>query len=134
MADLDKTKTHAYLREVLAADAQAHVRLTYFAQCAEEEGRLEAASVLRQFANQELRHAVGHLEKLAPAGDPITDQAIGHTPQNIRAMVKSTSYDVERRYKWMISIAEGEELYEIGGWLEQVLRQKSAALDSLRSI
>lgn len=62
------------LEEALAGESQAHIKYRYFARIAREEGYEEVAQHFEHTADQELKHAWGHLELLI--GTPSTKECL----------------------------------------------------------
>jgi rubrerythrin len=62
------------LESALAGESQAHVKYRYFAKIAREEGYEEVAQHFEHTADQELKHAWGHLELLI--GKPSTRECL----------------------------------------------------------
>jgi len=62
------------LESALAGESQAHVKYRYFAKIAREEGYEEVARHFEHTADQELKHAWGHLELLI--GKPTTKECL----------------------------------------------------------
>lgn len=62
------------LEEALAGESQAHIKYRYFAQIARAEGYEEVARHFEHTADQELKHAWGHLELLI--GKPSTKECL----------------------------------------------------------
>jgi rubrerythrin len=62
------------LEEALAGESQAHIKYRYFAKIAREEGHEEVAQHFEHTADQELKHAWGHLELLI--GKPTTKECL----------------------------------------------------------
>lgn len=62
------------LEAALAGESMAHIKYLYFAQLAEREGYIDVAEHFRHTANQEIKHAWGHLELLI--GTPSTKQCL----------------------------------------------------------
>jgi rubrerythrin len=58
------------LENALAGESMAHIKYRYFAKIAREEGHEEVAQHFEHTADQELKHAWGHLELLI--GKPST--------------------------------------------------------------
>ena len=52
------------LESALAGESMAHIKYRYFAQIAREEGHEDVARHFEETANQEIKHAWGHLELL----------------------------------------------------------------------
>ena len=62
------------LESALAGESQAHVKYRYFARIAREEGYEDVARHFEHTADQELKHAWGHLELLI--GTPTTKECL----------------------------------------------------------
>jgi rubrerythrin len=62
------------LESALAGESQAHIKYRYFARIAREEGYEEVARHFEHTADQELKHAWGHLELLI--GKPSTRECL----------------------------------------------------------
>jgi rubrerythrin len=62
------------LEAALAGESQAHIKYRYFAKIAREEGYEEVARHFEHTADQELKHAWGHLELLI--GKPSTKECL----------------------------------------------------------
>jgi rubrerythrin len=62
------------LEAALAGESQAHIKYRYFARIAREEGYEEVARHFEHTADQELKHAWGHLELLI--GKPSTKECL----------------------------------------------------------
>lgn len=59
-------KTMANLEAAFAGESMAHIKYRYFAKIAREAGDEETALVFEETANQEVQHALGHLDLLYP--------------------------------------------------------------------
>jgi rubrerythrin len=68
------TTTIKNLEAALAGESMAHIKYRYFARIAREEGHEEVARHFEETADQEIKHAWGHLELLL--GDINTRQAL----------------------------------------------------------
>jgi len=62
------------LESALAGESQAHIKYRYFARIAREEGFEDVAKHFEHTADQELKHAWGHLELLV--GKPSTKECL----------------------------------------------------------
>jgi rubrerythrin len=138
MPDLKGTKTQENLKEAFAGESQANRRYLYFAQKADIEGYPDVAALFRSVAEGETGHAFGHFDFLAGAGDPITDQPVGSTEDNLRSAIHGETYEYTEMYPGFARTAREEGFTEIAEWLETLARaEKSHAgrfkqgLDSL---
>ena len=66
--------TIANLEAAFAGESQAHVKYRYFAKLARAEGHEDVAKHFEHTADQELKHAWGHLELLI--GKPTTKECL----------------------------------------------------------
>ena len=62
------------LKSALAGESQAHIKYRYFAKIAREEGFEDVAQHFEHTADQEIKHAWGHLELLI--GKPSTRECL----------------------------------------------------------
>ena len=62
------------LESALAGESMAHIKYRYFAKLAREEGYEEVAKHFEHTADQEIKHAWGHLELLI--GKPSTKECL----------------------------------------------------------
>lgn len=62
------------LEAALAGESMAHIKYRYFAKIAREEGFEDVAKHFEETANQEIKHAWGHLELLV--GKPSTKKCL----------------------------------------------------------
>ena len=62
------------LESALAGESMAHIKYRYFAKIAREEGFEDVAKHFEHTADQEIKHAWGHLELLI--GKPSTQQCL----------------------------------------------------------
>jgi len=62
------------LESALAGESMAHIKYRYFAKIAREEGFEEVAQHFEHTADQEIKHAWGHLELLI--GKPTTKECL----------------------------------------------------------
>jgi rubrerythrin len=134
MARFESSKTHSFFQEMLAGDAQAYVRMLYFARKADEEGDVDTAACLREIADGELKHALGHLDVLKQVGDPITEMPIDTSSKIVASAIESTSFDCDGLYVRFMSTARDEELFQAAEWIESVVDDKKKYVAMLREI
>ncbi len=84
MADFKGSQTQENLKEAFAGESQANRRYLYFAQKADIEGYPDVAALFRSVAEGETGHAFGHFDFLAQVGDPVTDEPVGATSDNLK--------------------------------------------------
>jgi hypothetical protein len=89
------------LESALAGESQAHIKYRYFAKIAREEGHEEVAKHFEHTAEQELKHAWGHLELLI--GKPTTKECL-------EKAIEGETYEFTEMYPQFhaIAVREGE--------------------------
>ena len=97
--------TLANLSSALAGESQAHIKYRYFARIAREEGHEDIAQHFEHTAEQELKHAWGHLELLI--GKPTTRECL-------EKAVEGETYEFTTMYPNFRddAVHEGNELVE----------------------
>ena len=92
--------TLANLGSALAGESQAHIKYRYFAKIAREEGFEDVAKHFEHTADQELKHAWGHLELLI--GKPTTKECL-------EKAIEGETYEFTQMYPQFeaIAITEG---------------------------
>jgi rubrerythrin len=120
--DIRGSRTHENLKEAFAGESQANRRYLYFAQRADVEGHPEVAALFRSVAEGETGHAFGHLDFLAEAGDPVTDEPVGSTKENLRAAVVGETYEYTQMYPGFARTAREEGFDEVAEWFETLAR------------
>ena len=90
------------LESALAGESQAHIKYRYFAKIAREEGYEEVAKHFEHTAEQEVKHAWGHLELLI--GKPTTRECL-------QLAIEGETHEYTAMYPKMQeeAIAEGNE-------------------------
>lgn len=126
MPDIRGSKTHANLKEAFASESQANRRYLYFAQKADVEGHPEVAALFRSIAEGETGHAFGHFDFLAEAGDPVTDEPVGATEDNLRSAIAGETYEFTEMYPGFARTARDEGFDEIAEWLETLARAEKS--------
>jgi len=87
------------LESALAGESMAHIKYRYFARIAREEGFEEVAKHFEHTADQELKHAWGHLELLV--GKP-------NTKECLEKAIAGETYEYTQMYPQFQVIAETE--------------------------
>lgn len=93
------SKTLQNLESALAGESMAHIKYRYFAKIAREEGYHDIADHFEHTANQEIKHAWGHLELLV--GYPTTKQCL-------ELAIKGETYEYTEMYPQFQQEAEDE--------------------------
>jgi rubrerythrin len=126
MPELKGSKTHTNLKEAFAGESQANRRYLYFAQKADIEGYPDISTLFRSIAEGETGHAFGHFDFLATAGDPVTDQPVGATEENLRSAIHGETYEYTEMYPGFARTARDEGFTEIAEWLETLARAEKS--------
>lgn len=89
------------LEKALAGESMAHIKYRYFARIAREEGFEDVAKHFEQTADQEIKHAWGHLELLI--GKPSTKECL-------QKAIEGETYEFTEMYPdfHAIAVREGE--------------------------
>ncbi len=80
------------LEKALAGESMAHIKYRYFAKIAREEGFEDVAKHFEETANQEIKHAWGHLELLIGRPD---------TKECLRKAIDGETYEYTEMYPQM---------------------------------
>jgi rubrerythrin len=91
--------TLANLEKALAGESMAHIKYRYFARIAREEGYEDVAKHFEHTADQEIKHAWGHLELLV--GKPTTKECL-------EKAIEGETYEFTTMYPQFQAIAESE--------------------------
>lgn len=87
------------LESALAGESMAHIKYRYFAMLARKEGFEEVAKHFEQTADQEIKHAWGHLELLV--GKPSTEECL-------KMAIEGETYEYTEMYPQFHAIAVRE--------------------------
>ena len=126
MADLKGTKTEQNLKEAFAGESQANRRYLYFAQKADVEGYPDIAALFRSVAEGETGHAFGHFDFLATVGDPVTNEPVGSTENNLKSAIAGETYEYTEMYPGFSKTAREEGFEEVAEWLETLARAEKS--------
>jgi len=88
------------LESALAGESMAHIKYRYFARIAREEGHEDIAQHFEHTADQEIKHAWGHLELLI--GKPSTKECL-------EKAIAGETYEYTEMYPQFETIAEHEQ-------------------------
>ena len=91
--------TLANLEKALAGESMAHIKYRYFAKIAREEGYEDVAKHFEHTADQEIKHAWGHLELLI--GKPSTKECL-------QKAIEGETYEFTTMYPEFETIANRE--------------------------
>ncbi len=127
--ELEGSQTEQNLRAAFAIESQAALRYLYFAQQADIEGQPAIAALFRTVAETETGHALGHLDFLAEATDPITGAPIGSTEEYLDSAVQGETRDGEQMYPQFAETARAEGFGEVADWMESLARAERSQAD-----
>jgi rubrerythrin len=99
------------LESALAGESQAHIKYRYFARIAREEGYEDVAQHFEHTADQELKHAWGHLELLV--GKPTTRECL-------EKAIEGETYEFTTMYPTFKDQAAQEGHYAVKEFEEQI--------------
>ncbi len=109
-------KTIANLEAAFAGESMAHIKYRYFAKIARAEGDEETAKVFEETANQEVQHALGHLDLLYPKAEM-------NTRRCLEMAIAGETYEYTEMYPGFLktALAEGDAAasLEISGQIEE---------------
>ena len=96
------SKTLHNLESALAGESMAHIKYRYFAKIARDEGYHDIADHFEYTADQEIKHAWGHLELLI--GYPSTRECL-------EKAIQGETYEYTEMYPKFLeeAVAEGDE-------------------------
>lgn len=106
--------TLANLESALAGESMAHIKYRYFARIARAEGFEEVAKHFEDTADQEIKHAWGHLELLI--GKPTTEECL-------QKAIEGETYEFTTMYPQFESIAISEGNMEIAKEAQQQIEE-----------
>jgi rubrerythrin len=98
-----KSVTLANLESALAGESMAHIKYRYFARIARAEGFEDVAKHFEETADQEIKHAWGHLELLV--GKPTTKECL-------ELAIAGETYEFTEMYPQFENIAKAEQNIE----------------------
>jgi len=106
----------------------ANRRYLFFASKADIEGYPDIARVFRDTADGETGHANGHLFFLESVGDPVTDEPIRNSEENLKSAVVGETHEYSDMYPGFAKTARDEGFDEVAQWFETLaMEEKSHA-------
>ncbi len=94
-------KTMANIEAAFAGESMAHIKYRYFANIARAAGDEETAKVFEETANQEVQHALGHLDLLYPKADMTTQRCL-------QMAIEGETYEYTEMYPGFLKTAQQE--------------------------
>ena len=123
---LKGTKSQENLKNAFAGESQANRRYLYFARRADIEGYPDVGGLFRDTSEAETGHAFGHLDFLKEVGDPVTNEPIGETSQNLRSAIAGETYEYTEMYPGFAKTARQEGFQELGEWFETLAKAEKS--------
>ena len=113
------------LGSALAGESQAHIKYRYFAKIAREEGHEEIACHFEHTADQELKHAWGHLELLI--GKPSTKECL-------EKAIEGETYEYTQMYPQFEAIAINEGNIEAAKEAQHQIEESKEHADQFAAV
>ena len=120
-----KSVTLANLESALAGESMAHIKYRYFAKLARAEGYTEIADHFEDTADQELKHAWGHLELLI--GKPTVRESL-------QLAIDGETYEYTTMYPQFEAIAVREGLLEAAKEAVEQARESKLHAEEFKKI
>ena len=117
--------TLANLESALAGESMAHIKYRYFARIAREEGFEDVAKHFEHTADQEIKHAWGHLELLV--GKP-------NTRKCLELAIEGETYEFTTMYPQFKAIAEREGQLEAAKEAEHQIEESKEHAEQFAKI
>ena len=114
------------LESALAGESQAHIKYRYFAKIARAEGFEDVAKHFEETADQEIKHAWGHLELLI--GKPSTKECL-------QKAIEGETYEFTTMYPQFLESATSEKNAQASKeFIEQISESKEHARQFMEKI
>jgi rubrerythrin len=98
---IPEIKTKANLESAFAGESMAHIKYRYFAKLARAAGDEDVARVFEETANQEVQHALGHLDLLYPKAEMTTQKCL-------QMAIEGETYEYTEMYPGFLKTAQQE--------------------------
>jgi rubrerythrin len=127
------------LESALAGESMAHIKYRYFAKIAREEGFEEVAQHFEHTADQEIKHAWGHLELLIgkPSTKECLEKAIEGETYEFTTMYPKFQKDAELEQNPLARTEFSEQIAESAEHAEQfkeVLAKAEKRFNALKKV
>ena len=113
------------LESALAGESMAHVKYRYFAKIAREEGYEDVAKHFEHTADQEIKHAWGHLELLI--GKP-------NTKECLEKAIEGETYEFTTMYPQFKNQAYGEGLSIVSKEFEEQIEESMEHAEQFKKV
>ena len=109
----------------LAGESMAHIKYRYFAKIAREEGYEDVAKHFEHTADQEIKHAWGHLELLI--GKPSTKECL-------QKAIDGETYEYTEMYPQFKNQAYGEGLSIVSKEFEEQIEESMEHAEQFKKV
>jgi rubrerythrin len=113
------------LESALAGESMAHIKYRYFAKIAREEGYEDVAKHFEHTADQEIKHAWGHLELLI--GKPSTKECL-------QKAIDGETYEYTEMYPQFKNQAYGEGLSIVSKEFEEQIEESMEHAEQFKKV
>ena len=113
------------LESALAGESMAHIKYRYFAKIAREEGYEDVAKHFEHTADQEIKHAWGHLELLI--GKP-------NTKECLQKAIDGETYEYTEMYPQFKNQAYGEGLSIVSKEFEEQIEESMEHAEQFKKV
>ena len=113
------------LESALAGESMAHIKYRYFAKIAREEGYEDVAKHFEHTADQEIKHAWGHLELLI--GKPSTKECL-------QKAIDGETYEYTEMYPQFKNQAYGEVLSIVSKEFEEQIEESMEHAEQFKKV
>lgn len=120
--DLKGSQTQANLKLALARKAQANRLYLYLAKLSDNEGRRDLARLFRDIAEGESLHALGLLQHMRKAGDPLTGVPLDGWENFVLSAVEGSKEEATKIFPEMAAKAREEGFADVAEWFESLAR------------
>ena len=119
------SETLTNLGNAFAGESQAHTKYRYFAKIAREEGFEDVAKHFEHTADQEIKHAWGHLELLI--GKPSTKECL-------QKAIDGETYEFTEMYPQFKNQAYGEGLSIVSKEFEEQIEESMEHAEQFKKV
>lgn len=124
---LEGKRTRENIHAAFSNRAVDAIRYDYFAQRADLEAEVEAASAFRSLTETAKQQAMGYLELLEEYGDA----GFGSTVENLDISAVAERENAEETYRNMAGVASEEDFDQIEEWFEDMANASVRAANRL---
>jgi rubrerythrin len=119
-------KTIANLEAAFAGESMAHIKYRYFAKISRAAGDEATAKIFEETADQEVQHALGHLDLLYPKA--------GLTPQICLQMaIEGETYEYTEMYPGFLNTAQQEGHEAASAEIQQQIAESKEHADMFKA-